>query len=87
MSNILSKFFLSDLSNALRNGFHSAFSIVSAILNDGKLVIPCYCQKKKRKRKRKRKKYEEKESENLSTSITVVLEQHKEQEEAIIVQK
>jgi hypothetical protein len=81
MSNILSKFFLSDLSNALRNGFHSAFSIVSAILNDGKLVIPCYCQKKKRK------KYEEKESENLSTSITVVLEQHKEQEEAIIVQK
>jgi hypothetical protein len=84
MSNILSKFFLSDLSNALRNGFHSAFSIVSAILNDGKLVIPCYCQKKK---KRKRKKYEEKESENLSTSITVVLEQHKEQEEAIIVQK
>jgi hypothetical protein len=82
MSNILSKFFLSDLSNALRNGFHSAFSIVSAILNDGKLVIPCYCQKKK-----KRKKYEEKESENLSTSITVVLEQHKEQEEAIIVQK
>jgi hypothetical protein len=83
MSNILSKFFLSDLSNALRNGFHSAFSIVSAILNDGKLVIPCYCQKKKRKRK----KYEEKESENLSTSITVVLEQHKEQEEAIIVQK
>jgi hypothetical protein len=84
MSNILSKFFLSDLSNALRNGFHSAFSIVSAILNDGKLVIPCYCQKKKRK---KRKKYEEKESENLSTSITVVLEQHKEQEEAIIVQK
>jgi hypothetical protein len=86
MSNILSKFFLSDLSNALRNGFHSAFSIVSAILNDGKLVIPCYCQKKKKKRK-KRKKYEEKESENLSTSITVVLEQHKEQEEAIIVQK
>jgi hypothetical protein len=84
MSNILSKFFLSDLSNALRNGFHSAFSIVSAILNDGKLVISCYCQKKK---KRKRKKYEEKESENLSTSITVVLEQHKEQEEAIIVQK
>jgi hypothetical protein len=83
MSNILSKFFLSDLSNALRNGFHSAFSIVSAILNDGKLVIPCYCQKKKKKRK----KYEEKESENLSTSITVVLEQHKEQEEAIIVQK
>ncbi|MDQ4014973.1 MAG: hypothetical protein M3136_04325 [Thermoproteota archaeon] len=88
MSNILSKFSLYDLSNALRNGFHSAFSIVSAILNDGKLVIPCYCQKKKRKRKRKkRKKYEEKESENLSTSITVVLEQHKEQEEAIIVQK
>ena len=88
MSNILSKFFLSDLSNALRNGFHSAFSIVSAILNDGKLVTPRYCQKKKKKRKkRKRKKYEEKESENLSTSITVVLEQHKEQEEAIIVQK
>jgi hypothetical protein len=87
MSNILSKFFLSDLSNALRNGFHSAFSIVSAILNDGKLVIPCYCQKKKRKKRKKRKKYEEKESENLSTSITVVLEQHKEQEEAIIVQK
>ena len=89
MSNILSKFFLSDLSNALRNGFHSAFSIVSAILNDGKLVIPCYCQKKKKKKKKrkKRKKYEEKESENLSTSITVVLEQHKEQEEAIIVQK
>jgi hypothetical protein len=87
MSNILSKFFLSDLSNALRNGFHSAFSIVSAILNDGKLVIPCYCQKKKRKMRKKRKKYEEKESENLSTSITVVLEQHKEQEEAIIVQK
>jgi hypothetical protein len=82
MSNILSKFFLSDLSNALRNGFHSAFSIVSAILNDGKLVIPCYYQKKK-----KRKKYEEKESENLTTNITVVLEQHKEQEEAIIVQK
>jgi hypothetical protein len=81
MSNILSKFFLSDLSNALRNGFQSSFSIASAILNDGKLVIPCYCQKKKRK------KYEEKESENLSTSITVVLEQHKEQEEVIIVQK
>jgi hypothetical protein len=85
MSNILSKFFLSDLSNALQNGFHYAFSIVSAILNDGKLVIPCYCQKKKKRKKRK--KYEEKESENLSTSITVVLEQHKEQEEAIIVQK
>jgi hypothetical protein len=39
MSYISSNFFLSDLSRAFRNGFHSAFSIASAILNEG-IVLP-----------------------------------------------
>jgi hypothetical protein len=39
MSKISSNFFLSDLSNALLNGFHSASSIPSAILEEG-IVLP-----------------------------------------------
>ncbi|HEX6282465.1 MAG TPA: hypothetical protein VFZ67_09580 [Nitrososphaera sp.] len=41
ISHISSNFFLSDLSKALRNGFHSSFSIASAILKEG-IVRPIY---------------------------------------------
>jgi hypothetical protein len=44
MSNISSNLFLSDLSKALRNGFHSAFSISNAILTDGIVLLGYYYQ-------------------------------------------
>ena len=40
MSNISSNSFLSDLSNALRNDFQSAFDIASTFLNDDGIVLP-----------------------------------------------
>lgn len=42
MSNISSKLFLSDLSKALRKGFHSCFSISSIFLKEG-TVLPISC--------------------------------------------
>jgi hypothetical protein len=39
VKHFIKNFFLSDLSNALRNGFHSSSSLASAILNDG-IVLP-----------------------------------------------
>jgi hypothetical protein len=41
MSHMSSSSFLSDLSKALRNGFHSSFSILKAILNEGTVLPIC----------------------------------------------